>query len=130
MKIVDDVLYFDDMTNSSGRVLKYSFYLDLKNKKVVFSNECSNFLNNLKEYVLNKGGERLVTLSVYNVKSDFERIICLDMLDLGYNGCMMDTACYQIPESLTIESIDDIFNYDKVLSFLKDSPVGVLLKKV
>lgn len=130
MKIVEDVLYFDEMMNSSGGVMKYSFYLDLKNKKVVFSNECSNFLNNLKEYVLNKGRERLVTLSVYNVKSDFERIICLDMLDLGYNGCMMDTACYQIPKSLTIESINDIFNYDKVLSFLKDSPVGVLLKKV
>ena len=108
-------IYFDEETKKG--VFKYSFYIDVDRKEVVFSEDCKTFLDSIKECILGKSKGNLATLNIYYKKDEFKDIFCSRMLKLGKGNRLMDTIYFTVPSGLKVSDVSRSCTYSK-LSFL------------
>lgn len=111
----DGIIYFDERRcGIDGKLaIDFSFALNTETHEVIYSK--SGFLEEIKEYLEGKRKSNLVSLDVYYDKDVFDRLI-REMLGLEGNGYMMDHRCYVIPETLTLEDFNKMYDYDLVYS--------------
>ena len=102
---------------------KWSFKLSPESKKVYYAKGTEDFLKKVKNIIRSKSQERVVALDTYFSKTDFELIICHDLLHLECCSRYMDTSVYIVPEDLSLESFDLVYSYDAILSVRNADPM-------
>lgn len=110
-------VYFDKGINDLNY---YSFCLDFEESKVIFCRECESFIRDLKKKVLADSKDRIISLCVYDIKIEFQIIICREILGLKGGGCFMETALYKIPNDFDVNKIDEIYDFNKMVGILKE----------
>lgn len=111
----DGIIYFDERRcGIDGKLaIDFSFALNTETREVIYN--VGGFLEEIKEYLEGKRKSNLVSLDVYYPKDVFNSLI-REMLGLEGNGYMMDHHCYVIPETLTLEDFNNMYDYDLVYS--------------
>lgn len=102
---------------------KWSFKLSPEAKRVYYHKDTKDFLKKIKNIIRSKSQSRAVALDTYFPKTDFELIICRDLLHLECGGHCMDTSVYIVPEDLSLESFDLVYSCDAILSIINNYPM-------
>lgn len=117
MRVEENFIYLDEYCR--GNDIGYSFALDIANKSVIYSKECLDFLENIKDS-LEFNTYRLVGLNIFNCKGNFESIICRNIFGLEVVGCIQDVVFYKIPITLSEEIFSRVYNFNYMDRVIKD----------
>lgn len=112
MKVQEGFIYLDECNRKDG--VSFSVALDTINKNIIYSNDCINFLEDIKSIVSRVNVSRLVDLSIFECKGNFENCICRGILGLKVVGCILDTIYYEVPSTLSEDILSEVYNYSKV----------------
>lgn len=120
MRVQEGFIYLDECYNK-GKV-SFSFALDVVNRNIVYSKECTHFLEDVKSVVTKSNTGRLVALNIFECKGNFERFICKGILGLDIVGCIMDNIYYKVPSTLSEKVFFEVYDYTRVEGIVKGFP--------
>lgn len=92
----------------------FSLRLDTTEKRVDYSFDCLEFIDELKNIVKKDSKNRSIIFSPIS-NEEFETVICKGMLHLEYSE---SDKSYTVPDSLSLKDIDLLFSYKDVLSII------------
>ena len=73
MRIQEGFIFLDEYYKEGG--IAFSFALDVVNRNIVYSKECTHFLEDVKSVVTKSNTGSLVALNIFECKGNFERFM-------------------------------------------------------